>query len=404
MTITTPPAIAVDHRRRSVFASADVCHEAGLTLPAGARRPVFENDLWDFTEVIGLPNQMAKVSRRFDFAAIINTGWRQVAKEQVVAMLAPRHDAVALLPRAYRTPLHLLTVFGRLAELTRFLNWLTGRGVTALADVDDQHCQAYLAHRRYLCDENDVVVGELSPATRKAAAQVVVDLANHRELFSTDQVRAGWSPWQGAAPSAVAEMPCRAGHNKTPPVNDAVLQPMLAAAGYLVNTLGAHAVELSQHIRDADRKFSVRSGEHRAASRVPIPEFTQLLADYERTGEPLPLLPEHHVRDRVDAGWPPDDPLTPIALGLLARQAGITQFSRRWIPRPAGPDRGHPGRGRRGETLRPRRRQRRPRRRPPAASHGPPRCTGRRPPRSSGSSAPRRSSPSPHCPGCGPAN
>jgi len=270
MTITTPPALAADYRR-SVFAGADVCHEAGLTLPAGARRPVFENDLWDFTEVIGLPNQMAKVSRRFDFAAIINTGWRQVAKEQVVAMLAPRHDAVAPLPRAYRTPLHLLTVFGRLAELTRFLNWLTGRGVTALADVDDHQCQAFLAHRRYLRDENDVVVGELSPATRKAAAQVVVDLANHRELFSTDQVRAGWSPWQGAAPSAVAEMPCRAGHNKTPPVNDTVLQPMLAAAGYLVNTLGTHAVELSQHIRDADRKFSVRSGEHRAASRVPPP-------------------------------------------------------------------------------------------------------------------------------------
>ena len=71
---------------------------------------------------IGLPNQMAKVSRRFDFAAIVNTDWRQVAKEQVVAMLAPRHHAVALSPRAYRTPLHLLTGFGRLAELTQFLN------------------------------------------------------------------------------------------------------------------------------------------------------------------------------------------------------------------------------------------------------------------------------------------
>ncbi len=330
MTTITEQLTVVDDR--SVFVSADVCHEAGLTLPAGADRPVFENDLWDFTAVIGLPNQMSKVSRRFDFAAIINTDWRQVAKEQVVAMLAPRHDAVAPLPRAYRTPLHLATVFGRLAELTRFLNWLTGRGVTALADVDDQHCQAYLAHRRYLRDENGVVVGELSPATRKAAAQVVVDLANYRELFSTDQVRAGWSPWQGAAPSAVAEMPSRAGHNKTPPLNDAVLQPMLAAAGYLVTTLGTHAVELAHHIRDADRKFSIRSGEHRATSRVPTTEFAQLLADHERTGEPLPLLPEHHVRDRVDGGWATDDPLTPIALGLLARQAGITQFLSRWVP------------------------------------------------------------------------
>ena len=110
MTTTTYPVTAAGHRP-SGFAGADICHEAGLTLPAGARRPVFGNDLWDFTEVIGLPNQMAKVSRRFDFAAIINTGWRQVAKEQVVAMLAPRHDAVAPLPRGYRTPLHLATVF-----------------------------------------------------------------------------------------------------------------------------------------------------------------------------------------------------------------------------------------------------------------------------------------------------
>ena len=46
-----PPTSA----RRSVFAGADVCHEAGLTLPDGARRPIFDDDVWDFTEVVGLP-------------------------------------------------------------------------------------------------------------------------------------------------------------------------------------------------------------------------------------------------------------------------------------------------------------------------------------------------------------
>jgi hypothetical protein len=56
------------------------------------------------------------------------------------------------------------------------------------------------------------------------------------------------------------------------------------------------------------------------------------LADYERRREPLPLLPEHRVRDRLADGWSPNDPLTPIALGLLARQAGFTQFWRQWIP------------------------------------------------------------------------
>jgi hypothetical protein len=137
---------------------------------------MFDDDLWDFTEVIGLPRHMSRVSRRFDFAAITSTGWRLVAKEQIMAMLAPRHDAVMPLPHAYRTPLHLLTAFSPLAELTRFLNWLDSQGITSLAGVDDGCCEAWLAHRRYLLDGNGQVAGERSPATRRAAAQTVAAL------------------------------------------------------------------------------------------------------------------------------------------------------------------------------------------------------------------------------------
>jgi integrase len=317
---------------RSVFADLDICREAALTLPDGTHRPVFEDDHWDFTAVIGLPNQMSKVSRRFDFTAITYTRWRVIAKEQITAMLAPRHEAVMPLPRAYRTPLHLLTASGRLAELTRFLNWLTDQGVTSLGDVNADHCEAYLAHRRYLLDENDQVVGERSPATRRAAAQTVVDLVNHRELFSVDRVPEDLRPWSGAAPSVVAEMPCGVGQNKTPPVPDTVLQPMLAAARYLVDTLGPHAIDLITQVRDADRKWSHRLGDHVFTSTLPAEEITQLLADYERRGEPLPLAAEHTIRDRVVAGWSAEDPLTRISLGLLARQAGFTQFWRQWIP------------------------------------------------------------------------
>ena len=89
---------------RSVFAGVDVCREAGFALPEAAHRPVFEQDLWNFTEVVGLPTQLSGFSRRFNFAAIVDPRWRQVAKELSVAMLAPRHIAVAPLPRAYRTP------------------------------------------------------------------------------------------------------------------------------------------------------------------------------------------------------------------------------------------------------------------------------------------------------------
>ncbi|MGH2955151.1 MAG: site-specific integrase [Solirubrobacterales bacterium] len=317
---------------RSVFAGADICHEAGLTLPEGTPRPMFDAEVWDFTEVIGLLRQMRLVSRRFNFAAIIDPRWRLVAKELILAMLAPRHQAVAPLPSAYRTPLHLNTASGRLAELTRFLNWLTEQGVGDLAEVDGDRCAQYLAHRRYLRDDNDVVVGELGPATRRAAAQIVVDLVNYRELFTADRVAADLRPWGGAAPSSIAEMPSGRGQNKTPPVADTILQPMLAAASYLVSTLGPHAIALSQRVREADQMWSVGSGRHAAVRRLPAAEFTKLLADYEHRGEPLPTLPDHHVRDRLASSWSPDDPLTPIALGLLARQAGFIQFHHHWIP------------------------------------------------------------------------
>jgi hypothetical protein len=316
----------------SVFAGVDVCHEAGFALPEAAHRPVFEQDLWNFTEVIGLPTQLSGFSRRFNFAAIRDPRWRQVAKELSVAMLAPRHTAVAPLARAYRTPLHLTTVSARLAELTRYLNWLTDQGVGHLGEVDTDHCEAYLAQRRYVRDEHGVVVGQLSPAIRRAAAQTVVDLVNYRELFTADRVAAGLRPWGGAAPSAIAEMPSGRGQNKTAPVNDSVLQPMLAAAGYLVSVLGPHAIELSAQVKDADQRWSVRSREHVATPRLPTNEIARLLAEYELRGEPLPLLPEHNVAKRLAAGWSPQDPLTSIALGLLARQAGFTQFMRGWIP------------------------------------------------------------------------
>ncbi len=317
---------------QSPFAGIDVCREAGLSLPDGTSRPMFDDDLWDFTEVIGLPRHMSRVSRRFDFAAVTGTGWRLVAKEQIMAMLAPRHDAVMPLPHAYRTPLHLLTAFGRLAELTRFLNWLASRGTTSLADVDDDCCEAWLAHRRYLLDGNGQVAGERSPATRRAAARAVADLVTHRELFTTDRVSAGLRPWGGAAPSVIGEVPCGAGQNKTPPVSDSVLQPLLAAVLYLTGTLGPHAPGLLAQVRDADQRWSLKHGDHVFSDRLPAREITQVLEGYEERGEPLPVAAEHVIRKRLGGGWSPDDPLAPISLGLIARQAGFTQFWGQWIP------------------------------------------------------------------------
>ncbi|UCA50507.1 hypothetical protein LEL86_14955 [Streptomyces sp. WA6-1-16] len=183
-----------------------------------------------------------------------------------------------------------------------------------------------------MLDEHGTVVGEQSHGTRRSAAQIVVDLVNYRELFTADRVSADLRPWGGAAASAVAEMPCGRTQNKTPPVEDAVLQPMLAAALYLVSTLGPHAVELTEEVREADRTSSCKAAGLRPAGPAPVSEFTSLLAEYERTSTPLPKLADHHIADRLATGWDPDDLLLPVATGVLARQAGASQFWSRWLP------------------------------------------------------------------------
>jgi hypothetical protein len=96
--------------------------------------------------------------------------------------------------------------------------------------------------------------GRALAATRRAAAQVIVDLINHRELFTSDRVTATLRPWGGAAPSAVAEMPCGTGQNRTNPLDDSVLRPLLSAATYLVDVIAPQVIELSRQIADADRK------------------------------------------------------------------------------------------------------------------------------------------------------
>lgn len=129
--------------------------------------------------------------------------------------------------------------------------WLGKRGVPSLQQVDTQIREAYLAHRRYVRDEHGTVVGGNSPGTRRAAAQVAVDLVSYTELFGVDRVPADLRPWGGATASAVAEKPSGRTENRTQPVQDQISQPMLAAALYLVSTLGPHAVALAGEVQQA---------------------------------------------------------------------------------------------------------------------------------------------------------
>ena len=314
----------------SPFAGVNVCDVAGFQLQPGTRGPVFEDDIWDFTGVVELPAHLPPCQRRPDFAAIANPRWRVVAKELILALLAPRHPAVTVLPRAYRTPLHLNTCQGRLQELTRWLNWLTEHDIASLEAVTDEHCEAYLAHRRHARDEHGRLLGDRGPGTRRAAVLAILELNNYRELFTTDRYPTGLRPWAGASASAVAEF-TKSAENKTLPVPQHLLQPMLAAALYLTGTLGPQLVDLARRVRQSDRSHQARS-QLTATRRLPRRQLIAVLGRHAQLGDPLPLLPEHFVRSRLTAGWQPHDPLLRVNLDALARAVGVTQFQHQWIP------------------------------------------------------------------------
>ena len=158
----------------SPFAGAGICVIAGLSLPPGRKGPVFEQDTWDFGHVIGLPAYMKQRSRRLEFAGICNPAWRTTAKEYCAALLAPGHEHVRELPRAYRSPRTLQTCSLKLGELTRWLNWLTAHGVTSLGQVTDWHCEAYTAGRCEKHDSDGNVIATYSNGEKVKVASIAL--------------------------------------------------------------------------------------------------------------------------------------------------------------------------------------------------------------------------------------
>ena len=313
--------------RRSPFAGADICAHTGFRLHPGHSGPVFDTDVWDFTGVVGLPVQMPRSEQIFNFTAITSPRWRLVAKELVFALLVPRHEAVALLPGAYRTPLTLRTCHHRLEELTRWFGFLTTRGLTSLGEVDDGICQAYLADRSHRRDNTGRVTGALNgPSRRAAAVQLVFDLAGYQELFA-DGIPAGLRPW-GDVSASRASGRKQSGENATPPLAPEVLQSMLAAALYLTETIGPPLAELSRQYRQS----VARRPRLPQPRRAPAQELAAACARHVRSGDPLVQLSESDRQQRLVSGWRSDDPLLPVSLDALAHEAGVRVFYPTWIP------------------------------------------------------------------------
>jgi len=313
------PGGAAGHR--SPFAGSDVCAAAALRIVPGGHTVMFDQDVWDFRDVDGLAVHLHPNEIRLDFTAIADRRWRLAAKEYIYARLTPADPVVAVLPGAYRVPLTLQSCGRRLTEAATWLNWLTSQHLASLGQVTQDHCDRYLIERRRRKNAGGAVIGTLEDASLRAAASVVIDFAGYGELFTADRYAGGFTPWQGRTAAQVLGVRS-GGENKTPPLDQQVLQPLLAAAFYVTEHLGGHVLALrrtirQQHLADAGLRYFLSDPD----------QLTAVLAGHLRAGRPLETTSSGQIKSRLAEGWDPSDPLLPVSFAALARAAGAQRLS-----------------------------------------------------------------------------
>ncbi|MFD8218388.1 site-specific integrase [Streptomyces sp. NPDC059697] len=248
----------------------------------------------------------------WNFDEIRNPRWRVLAKEYLTALCAPGHERVRVLAAAHRVPRTVRTCHDRFQQLTRWLNCLTTQGVTSLAEVTQHHCTVHLQHR---CAGR--TGDEPARPAQLTVVQVLQELADYGELFTTDHYPSGFRPWDRQLAHVVAGVSKNSGENKTPPARAEVMAPLLTATLFLIHTLAPRALAQAK-ICDAPRPQP--PGPVRTATTA---HFEQAVRAHLVSGEPFEQDEDRSVRHKLTHGWDRADPLLKVNFAALALEGGV---------------------------------------------------------------------------------
>lgn len=302
---TASAAAAVERRAGGPFFGLDVATAAGLQLQPGSSRPVFDHDRWDLSGLVDAPVIMGAHRKVLDFAQIANPRWRTVARQYLLARMAPGHPAVATLPHALRSPLNPNSLWTALKHLTVWFNYLTDVGVASLTDVSQTHCDGYLAS---ISRSADAPGRPLSPATLTTSIRATQTLTLYAEILD-DHYRPGFSPWAGRSPDVVAGY-VRPYGNRVPPVPDALLRPLLANTLYLVGAIAPQVAREAAAARAADQR---ELGLQRGLRVAEVPRLREAIEQRITAGIAAPRLSASSLTRRLASGWSSHDPLLHMA-------------------------------------------------------------------------------------------
>ncbi|MCX4573547.1 hypothetical protein OHB41_10205 [Streptomyces sp. NBC_01571] len=283
-------------------------------------RVLFDQDRWVLSALLDAHRMVKDHELIWEFTEIRNPRWRTVAKEILMALLAPQHQAVLECAHAIRSLRSPRTCFRFLQQFTDWFNWLTSHGITRLGDVTQHLCERYLEERHWSVPVPGEPRRRLEPDTMAEVVRAVQLPVLYGELLSSDRYAEGFAPWEGKSASAVVGL-SKSGGNRVPPVPDHILQPLLATCLYLVDVVGPLLARLLDEVR-ADAESGQRLP---AVTKERVPAVRQVLARLRAAGEPLPALSIDMVNRRV--GRFGTDPLAHLAWGRLARMAGASVFN-----------------------------------------------------------------------------
>lgn len=310
----------VTRRAVSVFAGQDVCEAAGLRLLPGAVHPWFEDGVWDLSGLADKHRSIHPHELLWDFTEITNPAWRTVAKEVLIALIAPQHERVLECSLALRKNRSPRTCRRFLVKFTAWFNWLTADGITSLGEVTQEHCDRFADQQRWTVASPGKPARQVEPETVAEYVRIIQVITLYGELLSADGYRAGFVPWKGRSTLDVAGGSwLRA--NRTQPVPDHLLQPLLATCLYLVNEVGPYLADLADSVR----------ADHAAARDLPratlthLPALRRLFADMRAAREPLPQA-AGSGSGKLRASTGPLAPLRELAWHRLARRVGTSHI------------------------------------------------------------------------------
>ncbi|MFD6802568.1 integrase [Streptomyces cyaneofuscatus] len=313
-------AYSSPRRSESVFAGLYVCEVAGLRMPPTVRGPMFDEDLWVLADLVDAHRMVDPHELIWDFTEINNAAWRVVAKEVLLAMLAPQYQAVLECANAIRSFSNPRTCYRYLMRFVTWFNWLTAMGITSLDNVTQDLCEQHLEEMHWSIPKPGRPRRRLDPNTMAEVPRGMQILALYSELLSTDRYPAAFAPWEGKTAAQVVGRDWAA-QNRTPPVPDALLQPLLATCLYLVEVVGPHIAELVEVVR-ADAAEGQQLPDVRARD---VPALRGVIAEIRGSGEPLPAISAGQTIKRNTQG--DESALKKLAWSRLARRIGARRFT-----------------------------------------------------------------------------